>query len=61
MQLQSVGRFREPPFQTRRVCYAKICDDECHSKSEIMLVAGALSVCDLFIKSVFFFALECLK
>lgn len=42
-------------YHTHRVCYGKICGDECHSKSEIMLVARAVSVCDLFIKSVAFF------
>lgn len=28
-QLQNVGGFKEPLYQTCRVCYGKICHDEC--------------------------------
>lgn len=58
-QLQKAVGFREPLYQTGRVCSGKICCDKCHSKPEIMLVAGALSVCNLFIKSVGFFLFFC--
>lgn len=55
MQLQLVGGFQAPLYQTRGMCYDKICSDKCHGESEIMLIAGTLSVCDLFIKSVILF------